>query len=181
MNIVLLQGSSRNNGNTETLSRLIVKDMDYKQITLRDFTIRPITDQRHDEQGFQSVDDDYDSIILEVLKADIIIFATPLYWYGMSGHMKNFVDRWSQSLRDTRISFKEELSKKKGMVVICGGDQPKVKGLPLVQQFQFIFDFIGMKFEDYVIGKGSKPGEVLYDEEAVCKARLLNGRFKMES
>jgi multimeric flavodoxin WrbA len=180
MSIVLLQGSSREDGNTEILSQLIVKDVLYTEIKLRDLNIRPITDQRHDKEGFESVDDDYNSVIDKVLEANLIIFATPLYWYGMSGHMKNFVDRWSQSLRDKRLSFKEVMSKKAGIVVICGGDYPKIKGLPLVQQFSYIFDFMGMEFDDYIIGKGSKPGDVLQDHEALAKAGSLNERIIKE-
>ncbi|MFZ3590783.1 flavodoxin family protein [Bacillus sp. DJP31] len=178
MSIILLQGSSRENGNTEILSKLLVEGLTYKQINLRDFSIKPILDQRHDEGGFQAVDDDYDEIIMEVLKADRIIFATPLYWYGMSGLMKNFVDRWSQSLRDSRFQFKEEMSRKKAIVVVCGGDDPKIKGLPLIQQFQYIFDFVQMPFEDYVIGKGGRPGDVLHDEIALQKACQVNLSFR---
>ena len=70
-----------------------------------------------------------------MLEHDTIIFATPLYWYGMSGHMKNFVDRWSQSLRDTSLHFKEKMKGKKMYVVIVGGDNPKLKALPLIASF----------------------------------------------
>ncbi len=177
MSIVLLQGSTRENGNTESLSKLVVEGLDYKQINLRNHYIKPILDQRHDEAGFQPVDDEYDQIIMEVLKAETIIFATPLYWYGMSGIMKNFFDRWSQSLRDSRFQFKEEMSKKKAIVIVCGGDVPRIKGLPLIQQFQYIFDFVSMPFEDYVLGKGGKPGDVFNDIEAVEKSRRLNRSF----
>ncbi|MFD1738970.1 flavodoxin family protein [Bacillus salitolerans] len=172
--MVLLQGSSREDGNTEYLSNLVVKGLPYKEIKLRDFNVRPIIDQRHDEHGFDPVDDDYDEMITSVLEADLLIFATPIYWYGMSGHMKNFVDRWSQSLRDKRFDFKAEMSKKKAMVVLCGGDHPRVKGFPLIQQFQYIFDFVSMPFEDYVIGHARKPGDIKNDVDALQKARLLN-------
>jgi hypothetical protein len=68
---------------------------------------------------------------------------------------------------------------KKGFVVICGGDTPYMKGLPLVQQFQYIFDFVGLEYIGYLIGKGNAPGEVLKDERAIAHANYWNGYFKM--
>ena len=104
----VIHGSSRQNGNTEALTHMMIEDIETEQIYLRDHTVYPITDQRHDAEGFQPVNDDYKQLTNRMLEHDTIIFATPLYWYGMSGHMKNFVDRWSQSLRDTSLHFKEK-------------------------------------------------------------------------
>lgn len=178
MTILILQGSARERGNTEFLSNQIVKDLNHKQVKLRDYIVKPIIDQRHDEHGFQPVIDDYDDIITEVLSAEYLIFATPIYWYGMSGHMKNFIDRWSQSLRDPRFNFKEEMSKKRAIVTLCGGDNPKIKGLPLIQQFQYICDFVSMPLDDYVIGQARKPGQIEQDYNALMKARQINEYLK---
>ena len=84
----VIHGSSRQNGNTEALTHMMIEDIETEQIYLRDHTVYPITDQRHDAEGFQPVDDDYEQLTKRMLEHDTIIFATPLYWYGMSGHMK---------------------------------------------------------------------------------------------
>lgn len=178
MRILVLNGSSRENGNTESLTRAILKDLPHTHIHLREKEILPIEDKRHTEEGFQPVDDDFHEVIREVLSHDLIIFATPLYWYGMSGSMKNFVDRWSQALRDSRYRFKEEMAQKSAYVVITGGDQPRLKGLPLIQQFQYIFGFMSMKFEGYIIGEGNKPGDVLKDERAMLEAKALSDKLR---
>jgi multimeric flavodoxin WrbA len=176
--ILVINGSSRADGNTEQLTAIMLEDLSHTHINLRDYVIEPIIDKRHTVEGFSPVDDDYDQIIQSVLEHDILIFATPLYWYGMSGYMKNFIDRWSQSLRDKRFDFKKEMGMKKGFVVICGGDDPYMKGLPLVQQFQYIFDFVGLEYIGYIIGKGNAPGEVLKDERAIAHANYWNGHLK---
>ncbi|MDR7317802.1 flavodoxin family protein [Brevibacillus nitrificans] len=177
MKILVLQGSSRENGNTEQLSQLVLKGIPHTQIHLREKNIRAIHDQRHDPEGFTAVDDDYDAIVEAVLEHDVIIFATPIYWYGMSGFMKDFVDRWSQSLRDKRYSFKQALAQKQAFVITTGGDDPRVKGLPLIQQFQYIFGFVGMPFAGYIIGEGNKPGDVLQDKRAVAEASIWNEQW----
>ncbi|MFC7442196.1 flavodoxin family protein [Laceyella putida] len=176
MSVIL--GSSRENGNSETLARRVCEGIDVEWITLSEKNIHPIVDQRHTENGFDPVDDDYEDVIQQVMDSDILIFSTPLYWYGMSGHMKNFVDRWSQSLRNTAYDFKGKMKGKPAYVIISGGESAKIKGLPLVQQFQYIFEFMNMKFAGYIIGRGSKPGEVLNDEVALQEADHLNRMLK---
>lgn len=178
MKILVLNGSSRDNGNTELLTKTMLAGIDYTTINLREKTIQPIDDKRHAAGGFQPIDDDFDDVITQVLQHDIIVFATPLYWYGMSGLLKNFVDRWSQALRDSRYTFKEDMAKKEAYVVIAGGDNPRFKALPLIQQFQYVFGFVGTTFSGYLIGKGSMPGEVANDERAMADAQLLNQQFR---
>jgi multimeric flavodoxin WrbA len=107
------------------------------------------------------------------MAAEITVFATPLYWYGMSGQMKLFVDRWSHASRDKRFDFKGAMAGKKALAVIVGGNDAHIKALPLVQQFQYIFDFMHMEFSGYVIGHGGKPGEVLQDQRALGEADSL--------
>lgn len=178
MSILVLQGSSREEGNTELLTRLVLEGVPHTSIRLREKNIRAICDQRHDPDGFAAVDDDYDEVIEAVLAHDVILFATPIYWYGMSGHMKNFVDRWSQTLRDKRYSFKQAMAGKQAYVIAVGGDEPRLKGLPLIQQFQYIFGFVGMTYAGYLLGEGNKPGDVLEDMQAVAQAKLLNEVLK---
>jgi multimeric flavodoxin WrbA len=177
MKVLALLGSTRENGNSEFLAKKIVEGTEHTLVQLSEMHIEPIIDKRHAAGGFSPVKDDYEQLIQHMLSHDVFLFATPLYWYGMSGPMKDFFDRWSQYLRDERFNLKEELAKKKAYVVITGGSSAKVKGLPLVQQFQYIFEFVGMEFADYIIGSGVKPGEVKEDTLALAKAEQWNTLF----
>ncbi|WP_400246653.1 flavodoxin family protein [Niallia sp. JL1B1071] len=68
---------------------------------------------RHTLEGFQTRTDDYNAIIDLVLAHDILIFSTPIYWFSMSGLMKNFIDRWSHFLRDVNYpDFQEKMAAK---------------------------------------------------------------------
>ncbi|MEH7454953.1 flavodoxin family protein [Gottfriedia acidiceleris] len=174
----IIHGSSRENGNTEQLTNLITKDVAKTEVKLRHKHIKAINDQRHETNGFQPIDDDYEEIVKEMLEHDTIIFSTPLYWYGMSGYMKNFIDRWSQSLRNKDLQFAEKMKNKKMYVVIVGGDQPKIKALPLILQFKHICEFVGATLEGYIIGTGNSPGAILEDQLAIQQAELLNTTLK---
>jgi multimeric flavodoxin WrbA len=176
--LLVLYGSSRPRGNSEMLTERIVKDIPHTAIYLRDKHISPIEDKRHHPEGFQPVDDDHDDVVRQLLAHDVLLFVTPLYWYGLSGLMKTFIDRWSQSLRDKRFSFKDGLRGKQTYLIVVGGDQPRLKALPLVQQFQYICDFVGLDFRGYIIGEANQPGDILQDERALFEAERLRDHLK---
>lgn len=179
MKIVAFIGSARANGNTEYLTDVLLEGLEYRKVYLKDLTVKPIVDMRHTEEGFSIVDDDHDSILEAILDSDILIFSTPIYWYSTSGLMKNLIDRFSQGIRDQRYpKLKEHLQKTENYVVAVGGDNPRIKGLPLIQQFKYTFDFLKMNFTGYVIGKASKPQEILQDTVALSQARLMNQQIK---
>ena len=134
---------------------------------------------RHSQDGFQERNDDYNSIIDRILPHNILIFSTPIYWYSMSGTMKNFIDRWSQTLRDPKYpNFKNKMALKKAFVIAVGGDDPYIKGLPMIQQFRHIFDFIGIDFAGYILGKGSKPEDIFQDIDALFAASQLHNNLQ---
>ncbi|MGE8203577.1 flavodoxin family protein [Heyndrickxia sp. NPDC080065] len=178
MTIAVIYGGTRPNGNAEILTDHTIQGIDVEKIYLKDYSIHSIIDQRHTEEGFQDINDDYNSIIERVMQHDILIFSTPIYWYSMSGAMKHFIDRWSQTLRDSKFpDFKTNMSSKRAYVIAVGGDNPTIKGLPMIQQFQYIFDFMGISFEGYILGEGNKPGDILHDENALFAASQLQKLF----
>lgn len=57
-------------------------------------TVGPFVYSRHDDR------DDFLSVIGMMLASEHIVFATPVYWYSMSGTMKGFFDRLTDILLD---------------------------------------------------------------------------------
>jgi multimeric flavodoxin WrbA len=102
MTIAVIYGGNRSNGNTEVLTKLATKGFVVEEIYLKEYTIEPIIDKRHAVDGFPEVNDDYNHIIDRILQHDTLIFSTPIYWYSMTGIMKNFIDRWSHTLKDIK-------------------------------------------------------------------------------
>ncbi|AFH63421.1 flavodoxin family protein [Paenibacillus caseinilyticus] len=167
MGIAVLYGSSRRNGNTDILAARLAEGREADHLYLSDYRLQPIVDYRHEEPG-PYPDDDYHELIGRVLAADALVFATPIYWYGISGVLKTFFDRWSQSLRESRKEFLAGLAGKPAYVIAVGDDDPQVKGQPLVQQFRYIFDFTGIRLAGHVIGTANKPGDILQDAQALA-------------
>ena len=178
LSIAVIYGGTRPNGNTEALTKHAVKGLEVESIYLNEFNIKPIEDKRHAEEGFDDIGDDYNTVLLKMMEHDVFLFATPIYWYSMSGKMKNFIDRWSQTMKEPQFKdFKENMSKKKAFVIAVGGDSPYIKGLPLIQQFNYIFDFYNLSFEGYIIGEANRPGEIYDDENAFHAAEQLREKL----
>ncbi|RIX59574.1 flavodoxin family protein [Paenibacillus nanensis] len=177
MGTAVIYGSSRKNGNSEQLAKRLTEGFETDHIFLADYKIEPIKDYRHAEKE-PYPEDDYHSVIERVLAQDVLVFATPIYWYGASGLTKSFIDRWSQSLREDRDGFLAKLSTKSAWVIAVGDDEPHLKGIPLIQQFQHIFDFTGTRFEGYVLGKANRPGDILEDKAALAAVEEIRNKWR---
>lgn len=100
--ILGINASPRKYGNTYKLLEIALRTArklgaEVELIHLYDYDIKPCIGCLSDEQlacRYPCVIEDDGRIILEkILKSDGLIIATPLYWYGPSGHLKNLIDR----------------------------------------------------------------------------------------
>ena len=87
--ILLILGSSLSKGNTYQLSQDFSSLCDASIIDLNDYDISP-WDYKH-----SNYNDDFIIVARLMQKVDVIVFATPVYWYAMSSQMKTFFDRLS--------------------------------------------------------------------------------------
>lgn len=69
----------------------IQKKLPFDTYDLIQLHVKKIEHYKYDSSKPQ---DDFLTIIEEAIKADTIVFATPVYWYAMSGMMKVFFDRF---------------------------------------------------------------------------------------
>lgn len=99
MNILIINGSHRVNGNCERFSEvarnILSNDNAVRVVNLIDMNIKYCTGCLNCEEGIEcSINDDFSKIIEPELKAaDLIIFATPTYFNLPSAVMINFLDR----------------------------------------------------------------------------------------
>ena len=91
---VIIVGSSRSNGNTTKIVAGIAEQFDFDIVNLGEHNI-----SYYDYES-KNKDDDFIPLIKNIIeKYDTLIFATPVYWYSMSGIMKVFFDRFSDLIR----------------------------------------------------------------------------------
>lgn len=100
MKIIILQGSPNKNGSTSILAEEFSRGAEEAGHTvvrfdLTDLDIRPCTGcVACGYEGPCVQHDDNQKIRSEILSADMVVFATPLYYYGMSAQLKTVIDRF---------------------------------------------------------------------------------------
>lgn len=136
---VILQGSSRSDGNTSQIVKLLTNSLNADIIDLNTKIIHPYSyEQPHTEDHFLAV-------MREVVNYDLIVFATPVYWYAMSGIMKTFFDRITDCLKIEK-DLGRQLRGKKAMVISCGSEEEEPRGffIPFIESANYLgMDYLG--------------------------------------
>jgi len=112
-NVLIISSSPRKGGNSDILCDEFLKgaiDAGHKaeKIFLRDKKINYCTGCgfcNTNDYTKCSQNDDMPGILDKMEVADIVVFATPIYFYSISGQMKTFIDRMCS--RYTHITNKE--------------------------------------------------------------------------
>lgn len=95
-------------------------------------------------------DDNFLEIVKKAIEADLIVLATPVYWYSMSGAMKDFMDRFSDLLGGKHKQLGESLYGKKLELLSTGYDLKLPLGfeVPIAgTAIYFGIDYIGAKYK----------------------------------
>ena len=131
---VIIQGSSRSSGNTNKIVNYIQSNIGFDVIDL--YT----KDIGHFDYEFKNANDDFIGLMTDVIsKYDTIIFATPVYWYSMSGIMKVFFDRISDLLK-THKDLGRQLRGKNMSMISCSDYNGLATGfnMPFVESAKYL-------------------------------------------
>lgn len=113
MKKVVIVGTSRNDGDTFKLIKGLIEQSNWDLINLSDYNF-----SYYDYEN-ENRNDDYLDLMKQILeKYDTLIFATPIYWYSMSGIMKVFFDRFTDLITIEK-PLGRKLRGKKMAVISC--------------------------------------------------------------
>lgn len=135
---VIILGSSRKNGNTTKIVDEISKEHGIEVIDLSDYNI-----SYYDYESKNREDDFFPLIKGIIEKYDTLIFATPIYWYNMSGIMKVFFDRISDLIRIEKETGRKLRGKKIG--VISNSHDNEIEDSFYIP-FKKSADYLGMEY-----------------------------------
>lgn len=146
---VIIIGSSRVNGNTTRIATEIAKQHQLDSINLSDYNF-----SYYDYES-KNREDDFIELIKGILeKYETLIFATPVYWYSMSGIMKVFFDRFSDLIR-----IEKETGRKlrgKNMAVISNSHDSGID-YDFYIPFKKSADYLGMHYLGHQHFNADKP------------------------
>ena len=111
-NVLIISTSLRNNSNSEMLADSFGKGAKdagphVEKVTLKEKSLGFCRGCLACQQtGKCVICDDADAIVEKMLHADVLVFATPVYYYEMSGQMKTMIDR-ANPLYTADYAFRE--------------------------------------------------------------------------
>ncbi len=166
---IIIQGSSRVNGNTNKIVTFIKEKTGFDSINLVSKNISAFDYDKKNEN------DDYAPLMEDLVNNyDLIVFATPIYWYAMSGIMKNFFDRLVDILNDEKKLGRR--LKGKSMTMISCGSGPEIKegfSMPFVESANYLgMHYIGdvhTWLEDELISEEVQKELISFSELLISK------------
>ena len=143
-----LVGSPRRESNTDLVVNSILDGAASNghiidKLYLYGLDLKPCVDCRACKQGnFQCIlNDDMQKLYPMLQNADVLVFGTPLYWYGPTSQMKLLIDR----LRPYITSKK--LKGKKAILVVPSEEGPEACN-HIIGMFELSFQYLGVTMID---------------------------------
>ena len=115
MKVVVISSSPRRHGNSEVLCDAFIKGAseaghEVEKFVLADYRIEPCIAceycRSHDHQCFKK--DDADQVIDAIIHSDVVLFASPIYFYSITGQLKVLFDRFFAREYEIRESQKRK-------------------------------------------------------------------------
>jgi multimeric flavodoxin WrbA len=136
---LVILASARKQGYTQDFLNKAFAGEDYELIDLLDSCISPYSYFNNYPNT-----DEFFKIIDELIKHKVIVFATPVYWYAMSGIMKTFFDRFTDVVT-TKKHLGRQLQGKSTFLVAVGAEEDLPNGFEI--PFKLTSDYLHMKYQ----------------------------------
>ena len=186
-NILILNGSPKKSGNTAKLISWFGEGARSKgarvEIIRADFLkykVSGCTSCRTCQKIKEYVcviKDDAQPVLRKMAKADVIVFASPLYFYGPSAQLKVIIDRMFSLYKwDNATDTFESPMRGKTMVLLLSAYEDV--GLKNVEKmFRIIADYSDMKFLSLLVPNARESGEITKLKGIRGKAAALGRRI----
>jgi len=191
MKVLGIFGSPRRGGNTELLLEEALRGAEkegakVERLYLSEFTITPCKECHGcDNTGNCVIMDDMGKIYPKLLEADIIILASPIFFYGVTAWAKAMIDRsqplWVRKYLLKDPSSRKEGRKRKGFFISVGATKgPKVfEGA--IQTVKYFFDVLNADYVGELVFRSVEgKGDILKHPEALQQAFEAGRRLAKE-
>lgn len=156
MKILVLTGSPRKNGNSNTLADYFIKGAEEAghQVVRFDAAFKNV----HHCIGCNSCGmngpcvfkDDFEFVRQNIVDADMVVFASPMYYFGLSAQLKAVIDRFYA------INGKIHVSKKAALLMTYA-NTAAAQAEPIKSHYLTQIDYLGWSDAGQVIASGVWP------------------------
>lgn len=167
---IIIQGSSRSNGDTSIVVNALKEKTGYDTVDLKEKNIG------HFDYEFNNREDDFIDLFKNIVSNyQIIVLATPIYWYTMSGIMKVFLDRISDFLKLDK-DYGRQLRGMEMISISSSNDNRFYEGFEM--PFENSAKYLGMLYKGHLhawVENGKLPEEVKKNiNEFIAKRKITN-------
>ena len=185
--ILVISGSPKKDGNTAALIEWLKEGacpkggvVDIVQAAFLKYKFPGCTSCRMCQKSEKYecvIDDDAKIVLAKMATADVIVMATPLYFFGPSAQLKIIMDRMFSLYKwdNAAGTMKTPLQ---GKTLILLGSAFEEEGLDALKKpFALTAQYTGMSFESLIIPNAGVSGEIRNNDSARKKAVKLGAKI----
>lgn len=171
MKAVILLGTLKTGGlsNTETLSEFFAEYLQKQKI---DCTIVKLVEHNILAGTYSNMGagDEWPAILKQILEAEIVIFATPIWWNNQSSEIQRVIERLDELHDEIMAGKKSKLAGKVGGIIITGDSDGAQHVIANLSNF---YNAIGLTFPPFatlsVLWEGQAKGKKTSRKELLEK------------
>ena len=178
MNILILSGSPRKGGNTDLLVEAFAKGASQKHhvevVSVHDYKVNPCMGCNACFKNKANVcvqKDDMTIIYEKMANVDMLVIASPVYFYGLSAQLKAVIDRFHNPIRDTfRL-------KKMALLLVGAATLPELFD-SILAQYRLCLNFFKLEDVGHVLVRGVKDKGDIRNTDALQEAFHLGSNVQ---
>jgi len=176
MKILVLTGSPRKNGNSATLAEHFIKGAKEAGHSVERFDaafkkVHPcIACNSCGMDGPCVFKDDFEFVRKHIIDADCVVFATPMYYFGISTQLKAVIDRFYAINGQIHVP-------KKAVLLMTYANTAASEAVPIKSHYEVLLKYLGWTDAGQVIAPGVWPVGAVNRTEYPERAYQLGKRI----
>lgn len=169
MKVLVITGSPRRRGNSNTLADWFVKGATEAGNEVVRFDsafkrVHPCTGCNHcGMDGPCRYKDDFETVRNHIINSDVVAFASPMYYFGLSAQLKAVIDRFYAINGSIHVP-------KKAVLMMTYANTASSQAKPILSHYEVLLEYLGWKDAGRVIASGVWPvgaiSQTKYPEQA---------------
>ena len=153
MKILVITGSPRKNGNSNTLADNFIKGAQEAGHSVVKFdsafkNVHPcIACNKCGMKGQCVFKDDFEFVKENIIDADAVVFVSPMYYFGISAQIKAVIDRFYAINGQIHVS-------KKAALIMTYADTSTKEAQPIINHYETLLNYLGWSDAGKVIASG---------------------------
>lgn len=114
--------------------------------------------------------DDSNAVVDQIVAADLIVFASPIYWWGLTAQIKTVIDKCY-----CKAAYLK--NKKVGLILCAGAPTDDIEYELIKKQFAEMADYLSWDVEFYKSFYASEKNEIANNADALAELKTAGAQY----